>query len=175
MEPWRTIDAHNGGKWSPGGSVDQWSQMLFTLIMSRMRIHIIVNIRIQSIELKWKDRFWSALKWCGSETLPTAAGVSSFLQYRRPYDIVPVHRLSSCTCSLKTSKRFLLTNVFFLPQSFHYSSRAERRSTLKEIFGFTCGCDECSQPDHVVAGMDLTYSQSSGSADFSRVRVRYYL
>jgi hypothetical protein len=35
VEPWRAVDTHTGGleaqEWSPGGSVDQWSQILITL------------------------------------------------------------------------------------------------------------------------------------------------
>jgi hypothetical protein len=42
------MDAHNGGveaqKWSPGGSVNQWSQIRITL----MRIRIRISIKVKS-------------------------------------------------------------------------------------------------------------------------------
>jgi hypothetical protein len=47
MEPWRAVDAHSGGveaqKWSPGGSVDQWSQIRIALMESRIRIRMKVS------------------------------------------------------------------------------------------------------------------------------------
>jgi hypothetical protein len=48
QQPWRikiepgtlTMEALRGSKWSPGRSVDQWSQICFTLMRSRIRIRI---------------------------------------------------------------------------------------------------------------------------------------
>jgi len=46
MEPWRHVDAHNGGveaqNGSHEGSVDQWSK-ISTLVRSRIRIRISVK------------------------------------------------------------------------------------------------------------------------------------
>jgi hypothetical protein len=51
MGPCRVVDADNGGvddpKWSPGGFVDQWSQICITLMWSRIQIRIQVKGRIR--------------------------------------------------------------------------------------------------------------------------------
>ncbi len=148
--------------------------MLITLIMSRIRIHITVKIRLQ---IRIEGKRWIRIRFEVKPAVSSRRFIGSAKQKALNDIVTVVPGTSSVPMNLfsQVFQTFYLRMFFFLPQSFHYSSRAERRSTLKEIFGFTCGCDECSQPDHVVAGMNLTYRQSSGSADFSRVRVRYYL
>ncbi len=49
MEQWRAKETFHGGveaQWSPGGSVDQWSQVHITLMMSRIRIRIKVKRQV---------------------------------------------------------------------------------------------------------------------------------
>ncbi len=52
IEPWRTVNAHNGGlegsKWSTRGPLDRWSQIPITLMMRRILIRNWIRITIES-------------------------------------------------------------------------------------------------------------------------------
>jgi hypothetical protein len=56
-----TMVGSGGSKYSPGGSIDQWSQIRDTLTSSRIPIWIFIKVR--------KAGFGSAIKLCGSATL----------------------------------------------------------------------------------------------------------
>jgi hypothetical protein len=72
MEPRRAVDAHKGGadaqngKWSRGGSVDQWLQNRITLMRSRIRIRM-------------KEKRWIR---SGSATLAVTTIKPRILRYR---------------------------------------------------------------------------------------------
>ncbi len=56
-----------GLKWSRGGSWDQWSQILITLMRNSIAGSVTAS--------KWKQESGFALMWCGSATPDTSSGV----------------------------------------------------------------------------------------------------
>jgi hypothetical protein len=70
IEPRKTVSQWmpGGSKWSPGVSIDQWSQISITLKRSWIRIRIKVENSIRIRVKVEKAESGSALKWCGSAT-----------------------------------------------------------------------------------------------------------
>jgi hypothetical protein len=83
VKSWIRIRIENrsfrGSTWSRGGSEDQWSQILITLVRRRIRIQ-------RRIRFKWKTGSGSVFKWCRSATLDNGLLLALALKQGREWN-----------------------------------------------------------------------------------------
>ncbi len=97
--PWRSQWRSGGYKWSPGRSVDQWSQILITLIRSRILFRIRIKVK-GWIWISIKVTVWIRIRIEVRSWIRTRI---SEMRIRNPYDVM----LNLLTCSYCRWERWM--------------------------------------------------------------------